>query len=302
MEILKFDEIENWTEPTVLVLGYFDGLHLGHKTLFDEAKKIASVLNLKVAVLTFPERPVLTFQRFESEMLLKLTSDKKRAELFANYGVDFLIMKEFTSRFAKQTSDEFVENYVLPLKPQVVVTGFDYTTGSDMKNLTSNEHFKAVTMPRYELTGEKISSTRIRNAVHNGDMALAQKLLGYPYETSGLVVHGFKRGREIGYPTANLVIKDFIHIPTAGVYTVDVLRDGKRLRGFASIGYNDTFENKEQTIEVNIFDFKEEIYGEQLTVLWLDKIREMIKFDGVDSLISQMKEDEIVARNFKEEK
>ncbi|HEY0222544.1 bifunctional riboflavin kinase/FAD synthetase [Lactovum miscens] len=298
MNIQNFDELTNFTEQTVLVLGYFDGLHRGHQAVFAEARRIATVLNLKIAVLTFPERAELTFKQFHTDMLLKLTSDKKREALFEANGVDFLFYKPLTSKFAACTSSEFVENFCKKLNPKVIVTGFDYTTGSDMVNLKSTDEIRVVQVPELKEGNEKISSTRIRDLIKVGEVAEANSLLGYEYETTGIVVHGFKRGREIGYPTANLVIKDYIHIPAVGVYTVDVIRDGKRLRGFASIGYNDTFEGVEKTIEVNVFDFNEQLYGENLTVLWLDRIRGMVKFDGMETLIEQMKKDEIQARNF----
>ncbi|MDR2976196.1 MAG: bifunctional riboflavin kinase/FAD synthetase [Streptococcaceae bacterium] len=298
MKIQNFDDLEDFSASTVLVLGYFDGLHRGHQALFAEARKIAAVLNLKIAVLTFPEKAVLTFKRFEPDMLLKLTSDRKREQLFADNGVDFLFYKSLTSAFAKNTSREFVENYCEKLNPQVIVTGFDYTTGSDMVNLESSENIRVVHVPEVDEGGEKISSSRIRDLIEKGNMTEANQLLGYEYESTGIVVHGFARGRELGYPTANLVIKDYIHLPAIGVYTVDVMRHGKRMRGFASIGYNDTFGGKEKTIEVNIFDFEEEIYGENLTVLWLARIRGMVKFNGVDALVAQMKQDEEVARSW----
>ncbi|MFC4652571.1 bifunctional riboflavin kinase/FAD synthetase [Lactococcus nasutitermitis] len=298
MEVLEFNENLKFDENLILVLGYFDGLHRGHQALFKQAREIASVLNLKIAVLTFPEKPTIAFQKFEPDLLLKLTSDDKRAKLFAENGVDYLVFQDFTSKFAHQTSAEFTQNFVKKFNPKVVVTGFDYTTGSDMKNLKSSDDFKVVIVPELADKVGKISSTRIRDAVKAGNVAKANELLGYAYETRGRVVHGFARGRQLGYPTANLVIKDYVHIPAAGVYTVDVAINQKILRGFASIGYNDTFNNKEKTIEVHIFDFSEEIYGEELTILWLDKIRDMIKFDGIDSLIAQMKSDETTARNW----
>ncbi|MBL3716045.1 bifunctional riboflavin kinase/FAD synthetase [Lactococcus muris] len=300
MKTLYFDEIENWNEPTVLVLGYFDGLHRGHQALFAEAKKLAAVLNLKIAVLTFPEKPTLIFQKFEPDMLLKLTSDKKREELFAENGVDYLIFKDFTSCFAKQTAEEFSKNVLDKFLPKVVITGFDHKTGSDMTQLKGNDQYKVVVVPEVSDEKGKISSTRIRELVKTGDIASANALLGYPYEITGIVVHGFARGRTIGYPTANLAIKDFIHIPSPGVYTVDVLLQGERQRGFASIGYNETFNGKEKTVEIHIFDKDLDLYGEKLTVLWLDKIRDMIKFESVDALIAQMKEDEKKARQYQE--
>ncbi|CAM3085808.1 bifunctional riboflavin kinase/FAD synthetase [Lactococcus hircilactis] len=298
MEILEFDEMTAFDEQSVLVLGYFDGLHRGHQALFAQARKVAAVLNLKIVVLTFPEKPSLTFQKYEPEMLLKLTSDQKRAALFADNGVDYLIFKNMTSSFSKLTTTEFSKKIISKFNPKVVITGFDHKTGSDMKPLESTKEYKVIRVPEVSQDGQKISSTRIRNAIHQGEIKHANDLLGYAYETTGLVVHGFARGRQLGYPTANLVIKDYIHIPSAGVYTVDVLIQGMRHRGFASIGYNETFDVKEKTIEVHVFDFDLDIYGENLTVFWLDKIRDMIKFDGMESLIAQMKADEVLARAY----
>ncbi|MFV0556683.1 MAG: bifunctional riboflavin kinase/FAD synthetase [Lactovum sp.] len=298
MIIKKFDEIKDFKEETVLVLGYFDGLHRGHQALFNEAKKIASILNLKIAVLTFPERADLTFKRFEPEMLLKLTSDEKREELFAENSVDYLFYKALTSEFASNSSTDFLEKYCKKLNPKVIITGFDYTTGSDIVNLKSTEEIRVIHIPEIKEDSEKISSTRIRQLIKKGEIAKANQLLGYEYETKGLIVHGYKRGRQLGWPTANLVIKDYIHLPAFGVYVVDIIYKGQRFRGFASIGYNDTFDAKEKTVEVNIFDFNEEIYGEKLTIFWLEQLREMKKFDSVDLLIEQMKIDEIRARKW----
>ncbi|HAP15444.1 MAG TPA: bifunctional riboflavin kinase/FAD synthetase, partial [Lactococcus sp.] len=170
----------------------------------------------------------------------------------------------------------------------------------DMTQLKGNDQYKVVVVPEVSDEKGKISSTRIRELVKTGDIASANALLGYPYEITGIVVHGFARGRTIGYPTANLAIKDFIHIPSPGVYTVDVLLQGERQRGFASIGYNETFNGKEKTVEIHIFDKDLDLYGEKLTVLWLDKIRDMIKFESVDALIAQMKEEEKKARQYQE--
>ena len=298
MKILDYDEHFTVERPTVLVLGYFDGLHRGHQALFKRARELAKQNDLQVAVFTFPEKPTLTFEKFAPEMLLKLTSDKKREALFAENGVDLLVYQNLTSAFAKMTAAEFSEKIIRKFKPKYVVTGFDHETGSDLKTLQSTDEYQVVVVPRQEEDGQKISSTRVREAVQNGQVELANRLLGYDYETTGLVVHGFARGRKLGYPTANLIIKDYVWIPSPGVYTVDVLIQGQRHRGFASIGYNDTFNGKEKTIEVHVFDFDLDIYGENLTVFWLDKIRDMIKFDGMGSLIFQMKQDEKAARNY----
>ena len=165
--------------------------------------------------------------------------------------------------------------------------------------INPEEKLQSIIEEHLENAETTLAKTQAIKPLTDEDIAQANELLGYSYETSGLVVHGFARGRQLGYPTANLVIKDYVHLPAVGVYTCDVIFAGERHRGFASIGYNDTFNGTEKTVEVHIFDFNGDIYGEKLTVLWLDKIRDMIKFDGIDQLIKQMKEDEQIARDFK---
>ena len=149
-----------------------------------------------------------------------------------------------------------------------------------------------------QLDGEKVSSSRIRDAIKSGNVAEANRLLGYEFTTEGIVVHGDARGRTIGYPTANLAPFERVHLPAEGVYVADVLIKGQRYRSMASVGRNVTFDGTEMRIEAHIFDFQQEIYGEKMTIIWLDKIRDMIKFDGIDSLMKQMQSDEEVSLNW----
>ncbi|MFZ2669186.1 MAG: riboflavin kinase, partial [Streptococcus suis] len=142
------------------------------------------------------------------------------------------------------------------------------------------------------LGGEKVSSTRIRQAIQSGDVTLANQLLGYPFMTEGIVVHGDARGRTIGYPTANLAPFDRVYLPSEGVYVAEVEVDGKRYRAMTSVGKNVTFDGTEMRIEAHIFGFDRFIYGEKITIFWLEKIRDMVKFDGIESLMEQMKSDE----------
>ena len=139
---------------------------------------------------------------------------------------------------------------------------------------------------------------RIRETIQNGDVAKTHQLLGYPLSTRGIVVHGNARGRTIGYPTANLAPLDRVILPADGVYVVDVEHNGKIFRGMASVGKNVTFEGDELRFEANLFDFAEEIYGDTIRIIWLDKIRDMVKFDGIEELVAQLKSDEEVARNW----
>lgn len=298
MKVIKFNEEALDQTPTILVLGYFDGLHLGHQALFEKARVLASEKNATISVLTFPESPTLVFKKFNADLFKHLTSKTKRYQLFEENGVDFLYLTDFTSHFAKLTSHDFIEKYIRKLSVAAIVVGFDYQFGSDHGCLEQLSTYETYEIDEVMTDGEKISSTRIRKAILAGDVTLANRLLGYAYEITGIVVHGEARGRTIGYPTANIESKDQQYVPAIGVYVVDIEVSGKRYRGMASIGYNDTFGGKNKTLEVNIFDYHDEIYGETVTVYFLQFIRGMIKFDSVEDLIIQMESDEKKSREF----
>ena len=295
--IKDFNELQK-EEPTVLVLGYFDGIHLGHKALFERARKVADERGLTVTVLTFPESPRLAFSRFTPELLLHLTSQEQRYLLLEKNGVDQLVMTPFTSEFASNTPAEFIERYVKGLNAQALVAGFDYHFGNcraDVQDLMELFDGQVEIVSEVSLSGEKVSSTRIRQAIQSGDVSLANQLLGYPFMTEGIVVHGDARGRTIGYPTANLAPFDRVHLPSEGVYVAEVEVDGKRYRSMTSVGKNVTFDGTELRIEAHIFEFDRFIYGEKMTIFWLEKIRDMVKFDGIEGLMEQMKSDESYA-------
>ena len=251
-------------EHTVLVLGYFDGLHKGHQALFAEARKIAAAKDLKIAVLTFPESPKLAFVRYQPSLMLHLTSPEERLQQLENLGVDYLYLVDFTSQFARNTAEQFFTKYISRLKAKAVIAGFDYHFGSDRRSAEDLEKLfegQVIIVPSVNFNGVKISSTRIRETVLAGNVAESNQLLGYSLSTSGIVVHGNARGRTIGYPTANV-----------------------------------TFEGDELRFEANIFDFSQDIYGDTIRIFWLDKIRDMVKFDNVDELVKQLQVDKEIAR------
>lgn len=288
-------------EDTVLVLGYFDGLHKGHQTLFKQAQRIAAEQGLKIAVLTFPESPKLAFVRYQPELMLHLNHPEERAAHLENLGVDYLYLIDFTSHFSKNTAQEFFDKYVSALKAKAVVAGFDYHFGSDKRKADELADYfdgQVFIISSVNQDDEKISSTRIRQAVQSGDVSKAHQLLGYPLSTRGIVVHGNARGRTIGYPTANLAPLDRVILPADGVYVVEVKHNSKLYRGMASVGKNVTFEGDELRFEVNIFGFSEEIYGDTIRIIWLDKIREMVKFDSIETLVAQLQSDEQVAKSW----
>ncbi|MCY7189766.1 bifunctional riboflavin kinase/FAD synthetase [Streptococcus gallolyticus subsp. gallolyticus] len=306
MEIQRIKDYKDITnaKDSVLVLGYFDGLHRGHKALFDKAKEIAKRDNLALTVLTFNESPRLALSRFTSDLLLSLTSPEKRYEKFAEYGVDYLYLIDFTSTFSKLSAKNFLENYIKQLRAKTIVVGFDYKFGHDRKDaidLAQQFNGEVVVVPEVQDNGEKISSTRIRQLIFEGNIKEVNRLLGYNFSTRGIVVHGDARGRTIGFPTANLAPIDNVFLPGDGVYVSDVIVNGKSYRAMTSVGKNVTFGGTELRLEANIFDFKDEIYGETVEIIWLDKIRDMVKFAGADELIEQLKSDKEVAANWKKD-
>ncbi len=301
--IKDYKDIKN-DKDSVLVLGYFDGLHRGHKALFDKAREIAERQDLSLTVLTFNESPRLALSRFTPDLLLNLTSPEKRYEKFAEYGVNQLYLIDFTSAFSKVSSDSFLENYIKQLRAKTIVVGFDYKFGHDRKDvsyLAQQFDGEVVVVPEVQDKGEKIGSTRIRQLIFDGNIKEVNRLLGYEFSTRGIVVHGDARGRTIGFPTANLAPIDRVYLPGDGVYVSDVIVNGKTYRAMTSIGKNMTFDGTELRLEANIFDFKEDIYGETIEIIWLDKIRDMIKFSGPDELVRQLNSDKEVALNWKKD-
>ena len=226
-------------KETVLVLGYFDALHRGHKVLFDKARQIADEKQLEVAVFTFNESPQLTFQRYTDDLLLHITAPQRRCDLFKAYGTDQLYLTDFNSDFARTSSDDFITRYINRLKAQEIVVGFDYKFGhhrTDTDYLDRNFSGTVHVIEEQQSGGEKISSTRVRQLIREGNVKEANNLLGHEFSTRGIVVHGDARGRTIGFPTANLAPIDRTILPADGVYVTDVVIDGKRYRSMTSLG------------------------------------------------------------------
>ncbi|SJZ51378.1 riboflavin kinase / FMN adenylyltransferase [Pilibacter termitis] len=285
-------------EEVVLVLGYFDGVHIGHRAVIEKARAIAEEKGLKLALMTFNHHPSIVFNKLSFETMKPLATPVKKGEIMKELGVEIYYVVDFTSQFARLSPQEFVDQYIVGLHAVEVVTGFDYTFGK--ADVASVEHFPKYAKNRFNVTvvaeyvedGEKVSSTLIRSLLDKGEIEQANHLLGRTYETTGIVVHGEARGRTLGFPTANIDISRDVRLPRVGVYVNRVKVNGKWYRGMASIGYNDTFgDNLSLTLEVYILDFDEDIYGEEITVEWIHYIRDMVKFNGIEELIAQLESD-----------
>lgn len=294
-----YDSTQIPTDDVVMVLGFFDGVHQGHRRVIEAGKRLAKEKGLKLAVMTFNQHPSIVFQKIEPKAMKYLTSLKQKEDRMAELGVDILYVIDFTSDFAKLPPQEFVDQYIVDLHSKAAVSGFDYTYGprdiADVAHFPeyAQGRFEIVTVQKEEMDGEKISSTRIREMMDSGDMEEATELLGYVYETEGTVVHGDARGRELGFPTANIRVKSTVRLPRIGVYAVQIKIGETWYVGMGSIGHNDTFgEGRELTVEVYILDFKKDIYGEQVVVRWNHYLRDQVKFEGAEKLIEQLKQDE----------
>ncbi|MBD5432386.1 MAG: riboflavin biosynthesis protein RibF [Lactobacillus sp.] len=286
----------------VLALGFFDGLHRGHQALIKHAKEIADQKGLPLGVMTFNHHPKEIYQNDKTFVYLN-TLKEKEAKL-AQLNVDYLFVTDFDKKFSKLKPQEFIDDVLIKLNIDTAVVGFDYTYGpkdiANIKNLPKfvKGRFDIVVEPKHMKSGEKVGSTTIRHAIEAGKIELANDLLGEPYTTSGVIVKGYRRGHQIGFPTANLQVEGNKVIPAEGVYATRTLIDDKWYDSMTSVGYNDTFENKELTIETHLFGFDEEAYGKPMTIAWYKYMRGNIKFSGIPELSAQLKKDQENIQNY----
>ncbi|WP_283678695.1 riboflavin biosynthesis protein RibF [Lentilactobacillus sp. Marseille-Q4993] len=310
MEIVRLhyplsDEITS-NEDTVLAMGFFDGFHRGHQAVLEKAKQRAKELGAKFCVLTYNHHPALVYKKLSSHEKRYITLLKDKLALLEKFGVDRVYLVDYTFQFQNQNEVEFVDNFIKRFRAKAVVAGFDHTYGSDpkkanMENLSkfSDGSFEVISVDPINFEGKKVSSTRIRRALDDADVATVNQLLGRPFKTHGVIVHGREVGRLLGYPTANIEHNEMQWLPAIGIYIVAVSYDGKKHLGMASIGRNVTFEDSTAiTVEINILDFNENIYGETLTVEWLEHIRDEVKFQTPQDLTTQLYDDEVVTREY----
>ncbi|MGX4763366.1 riboflavin biosynthesis protein RibF [Holzapfeliella sp. JNUCC 72] len=282
----------------VLVLGFFDGVHLGHRQLIEKGQKVAQEQNLKLAVMTMNTHPSKIYGPADVTVPLITTTSEKQ-QLMNEAGVDIFYIGNFNGPLAKVQPDEFINDVLVKLNVKAVVAGFDYTFGkkevanmSLLKQLAQNK-FDVYEVDSYNKGNEKVSSTRIRRLIEKGDVDQANELLDSIYQTSGQVVHGFKRGRKLGFPTANIASSEDKVGLASGAYTVELKVHNQWYQGMASVGYNITFDDvKDLSVEVNIFDFDEDIYDEIVDVRWYHYLRPEEKYPSIDALIEQLNQDE----------
>lgn len=291
------------TGDTVLIMGFFDGVHLGHQKVIKTGVDLAQKHNLKSVLMTFDCSPRTVYQHEKN--FKYLSTMQRKAELVEQLGVDYLYFVHFSEDFAHLTPQAFVDQYMVGLKAKFVVAGFDYTYGkkelANMQNLPkyAQGRFETVTVPEQLINGQKIGSSAIKYFISEGHINTANEFLGYEYQNQGVVIHGLQRGRTLGYPTANLSVDGAQMLPAIGVYATRMKVGDKWYGAMTSVGYNVTFkENTGITIETNIFDFDKSIYGEHVTLEWVQYLRGEVKFDDAEGLVKQLELDKKHALKF----
>ncbi|MBS4194029.1 bifunctional riboflavin kinase/FAD synthetase [Lederbergia citri] len=285
--------------PMAIALGFFDGVHKGHQEVISTARKIAIENEWKSAVMTFDPHPSVVLGK-ERKTVQYITPLKDKIDLISTLEIDFLFVVRFTSAFSSLEPETFVKEYLINLNAKHVVGGFDYTYGRFGKGtmetlpIHGKGFFDVTTVDKLEDHHEKVSSTKIRQLLHDGEMIKAKDLLGRFYVTKGTVVHGEKRGRTLGFPTANIQLENDYLVPKIGIYAVRFNVAGRWYNGVCSVGYNPTFKVPGETmlsIEVHILDFDESIYGEEVQVEWHIYMRNEEKFNGIEELKLQISKD-----------
>ncbi len=290
----------------VITIGTFDGVHQGHQKIIEQLKSEAKKIGGETVIITFHPHP-RKIVHLDQEVRL-ITTIEERIELLSSAGIDNLVIVPFTRDFSELEPRDYVETFLKKrFNPAIVIIGYDHKFGKGRKGdyklleeYSAKGFFTLKEIPQHVINDSTVSSTQIRDYIQNGDIGNANSLLGYDFNFEGLVVKGDQRGRTIGFPTANLEITNAEKIvPGNGVYAVKIkfTTDHSLLtfKGMMNIGIRPTVDGTKRTIEVNIFNFNEDIYGKKIRVYIRSFLRKEIKFSGVDELKSQLEKDKISA-------
>lgn len=293
------------TKKTILTLGTFDGVHIGHKKILERITQNTENGKYESLVLTFFPHPRMVLQEKSEIKLLNTIAEKSK--LLEETGIENLVIHPFNESFSRLTAEEFVHSILVDrFHIQKIIIGHDHRFGrnrtaniDDLIAFGAEYGFEVEQISAQEIQDVSVSSTKIRKALDEGNITLANDYLGYAYFLSGEVVKGKQLGRTIGFPTANIQIEeDYKKIPKNGVYIVKTFIDNAAIFGMMNIGFNPTVNGQKQTIEVNLFDFDADIYGQKLEISLLEYIREEQKFGSVDLLKEQLNKDKKTALDF----
>jgi len=285
----------------VVTIGSFDGVHLGHACVIQHLKEKAAGINGESVIISFEPHPREVLYPREQKIGI-LTTQEEKIAILEKYGVDHLIILKFTLEFAQQSYNDFVKKILVDkLKIKGLVIGYDHRFGKDragnfenLQELANEYHFFLEKEVVFEADDVNVSSTKIRNALTVGDITTVNRFLGYPYAATGEVVHGHHLGHAIGFPTANIQVPDARKLlPAIGVYAVKVIIKQEVFNGMLNIGIRPTVSNDGQvSCEVYIFNFNRDLYGKNITINFIDRIRGERKFNDVEELRTQLQKDQ----------
>jgi riboflavin kinase / FMN adenylyltransferase len=304
MQIFRnLNEIEH-NKNTIVTLGTFDGIHLGHREIIESVVKKAADSNSRSFLITFDPHPRKVISKDDKIKLLCTIEEK--VEIIKSLKMDNIFLVNFTKEFSQQSPEEFIQKYIIDgIGVKEIVIGYDHHFGKGrggnvetLKEIGAEKGFEVTSVSEFKLDGETVSSSKIRNAILAGNCQKAANMLGRLYSFSGKVVHGDNRGKDLGFPTANLEINDEDKLlPALGIYAVECIIENKKYYGLLSLGTRPTFYSQGRVIpEIYLFDFNQNIYDKNITVNLVEKIRDEQKFSSVDELIEQMNLDKKVGQ------
>lgn len=303
MRVFKNYSDFNIQDQTVLTIGTFDGVHLGHQNLLQSMVEYSKNENVKSIVLTFYPSPAQYFKKNVIKNQINTISEK--IQLIENQKIDYLILQAFDEQFANLEAEMFVTEVLIKnLKVKKIIVGYDHRFGKnrlagydELVAFGKKYNFEVEMIEAFLKDEIIVSSSKIREYLQNGALETANNLLGNYYSIHGKIIHGKKIGSTLGFPTANILIDDKQKlIPKIGVYFVKIIIDNTPFFGMMNIGYNPTFNNEEISLEVHIFDYKTQIYDKEITVNFLKRIRDEQKFDFKDKLIEQLGKDKEICK------
>ena len=295
MKIIRSIAAFNSSEKTIVTIGTFDGIHIGHKKILKNLISTANKEGKKSVLLTFFPHPRMVLQKDKAILLLNTLDEKSM--LLENMGLDYLIIHPFSKEFSRLTALDFVRDILVnKLNTSKLIIGYDHHFGKNregnihqLREYSSLYDFNIEEIPAQDIDDVSVSSTKIRTALKEGNLKTANTYLGYQYMLSGIVVSGKQLGGTIGFPTANIEVKEpYKLIPSSGVYIIKTQINTVVFSGIMNIGFNPTVLGKHQTIEAHLFNFSEDLYGKKITVTLIHFLREEQKFNSVEELVDQL--------------
>ena len=286
-------------ENAVVTIGTFDGVHTGHRKIIAKLQELATECGGETVILTFFPHPRMILNPEDQSLKLITTIDEK-AKLLEELGVDHLIVTPFSRDFSNLSALEYIHDVLVEkIGIKKIVIGYDHHFGKDRKGgledlqrLSKVYDFEVIEIPEQDINDVAVSSTKIRTALLSDDIALANQFLSYPFFITGKVIRGDQIGRQIGYPTANILIgESYKLIPADGIFAVTVEVNGATYKGMAYIGHRPTINGMTRNIEVNIFDFNQDVYDQTIRMNFIHFVRSDVKFSGLDALKVQLAKD-----------